>query len=150
MLAVLRSAASNVKITITFPQPLLLSRGLFIQEFKHWMCPKNKTVLNDFKIIVKKLLRSNKDWLALGYLLQMNGLGIQRTRWLGQQRDVTDHKWSLCLTLPSLSFSLFPLLVKWICVGSGLCMFWKVSQSVKFKVLHWNLTDIFYVFHFLI
>ena len=55
MLAVLRSAASSVKITITFPQPLLFSRGLLIQKFKHWMCPKNKIVLNDFKIIVKKI-----------------------------------------------------------------------------------------------
>ena len=55
MLAVLRSAASNVKITVTFPQPLLFSRGLFIQEFKYWMYPKNKIVLNDFKIIVKKI-----------------------------------------------------------------------------------------------
>ena len=53
MLAVLRLAASNIKITIAFPHPLLCSRGLFIQEFKHWMCPKNKIVLNVFKIIVK-------------------------------------------------------------------------------------------------
>lgn len=61
----IRPVASNVKITITTPQPGLFSRRLFTQESKHWTCPKNKIVLNDDKIIAKKFLGGDKEGLAL-------------------------------------------------------------------------------------